>query len=70
MYGDNRLPERVALKTGLRPNLGAVSEENREITEDIIAIIMFPGLTIFDYGHVARIPVMILRQDNSVIRTK
>ena len=54
LYGDIWLLEQVAMKTGIRQDLEAVFDENREIVDDILTLAMFPYLTKFTYSRVAR----------------
>ena len=53
-YGDIWLLEQVANKVGIRQDLEAVFEGNREIVDDILTLAMFPYLTKFNYNRVAR----------------
>ena len=54
LYGDVWLLEQVAIKTGIRHDLEAVFNGNREIVDDILTLAMFPYLTKFTYSRVAR----------------
>jgi len=54
LYGDIWLLEQVAEKTGLRQDLEAVFDGNREIVDDILTLAMFPYITKFTYSRVAR----------------
>jgi transposase len=54
LYGDVWLLEHVAMKTGVRQDLEAVFNGNREIVDDILTLAMFPYLTKFTYNRVAR----------------
>jgi hypothetical protein len=54
LYGDIWLLEKVAEKTGVRRDLMAVFNEDREIVDDILTLAMFPYLTKFNYSRVAR----------------
>jgi hypothetical protein len=53
-YGDIWLLEQVAMRTGIRQDLEAVFDGNREIVDDILTLAMFPYLTKFNYSRVAR----------------
>jgi len=53
-YGDIWLLEQIAIKTGIRKDLEAVFNGNREIVDDILTLAMFPYLTKFNYSRVAR----------------
>ena len=53
-YGDIWLLENVAMKTGIRQDLEAVFNGNREIVDDILTLAMFPYLTNFTYNRVVR----------------
>jgi len=53
-YGDIWLLEQIAVKTGIRKDLEAVFEGNREIVDDILTLAMFPYVTNFNYSRVAR----------------
>ena len=54
LYGDIWLLEQVARTTGIRQDLDAVFNGNREIVDDILTLAMFPYLTKFNYSRVAR----------------
>jgi hypothetical protein len=54
LYGDIRLLEQVATKTGIQQDLESVFGGNREIVDDILTLAMFPYLTKFNYSRVAR----------------
>jgi len=54
LYGDIWLLEQIAIKTGVRQDLEAVFDGNREIVDDILTLAMFPYLTKFNYNRVAR----------------
>jgi hypothetical protein len=54
LYGDIWLLEQVAIKTGIRQDLEAVFDGNREIVDDILTLAMFPYFTKFNYSRVAR----------------
>jgi hypothetical protein len=54
LYGDIWLLEQVASKTGIRQDLEAVFNGNREIVDDILTLAMFPYVTKFTYNRVAR----------------
>ena len=54
LYGDIWLLEHVADITGIRQDLQAVFNENREIVDDILTLAMFPYLTEFNFNRVAR----------------
>lgn len=54
LYGDIWLLEQVAQTTGIRQDLEAVFNGNRELVDDILTLAMFPYLTKFTYNRVAR----------------
>jgi hypothetical protein len=54
LRGDVWLLEQIATKTGIRKDLDAVFEGNREIVDGILTLAMFPCLTKFTYNRVAR----------------
>ena len=54
LYGDVWLLEQIAMKTGIRQDLEAVFNGNREIVDDILTLAVFPYLTKFTYNRVAR----------------
>jgi hypothetical protein len=54
LYGDIWLLEQVAMKIGIRQDLEAVFDGNRELVDDILTLAMFPYLTKFNYNRVAR----------------
>jgi transposase len=54
LYGDIWLLEQIAKKTGIRQDLAAVFNGNREIVDDILTLAMFPYVTKFTYNRVAR----------------
>jgi len=54
LYGDIWLLERIAEKTGIRQDLEAVFNGNKEIVDDIITLAVFPYITKFTYNRVAR----------------
>lgn len=54
LYGDIWLLEQIAVKTGIRKDLEAVFDGNREIVDDIITLAIFPYITSFTYNRVAR----------------
>lgn len=54
LYGDIWLLEQVAIRTGVRQDLEAVFNGNRELVDDIITLSIFPYLTKFNYNRVAR----------------
>jgi len=54
LYGDIWLLEQVAAKTNIRQDLETVFNENHEIVDDILTLAMFPYITKFTYGRVAR----------------
>jgi hypothetical protein len=54
LFGDIWLLEQVALKTGVRQDLLALFDGNREIVDDILTLAMFPYLTQYTYSRVAR----------------
>jgi hypothetical protein len=54
LYGDVWLLEQVAAKTGIRHDLDAVFNGNREFVDDILTLAVFPYLTKFTYNRVAR----------------
>jgi len=53
-YGDIWLLEQIAMKTGIRQDLEATFNGNREIVDDILTLAMFPYLTKFNYSRVFR----------------
>jgi transposase len=53
-YGDIWLLEQVAAKTGIRKDLEAVFDCNRELVDDIMTLAMFSYITRFTYNRVAR----------------
>ena len=53
-YGDIWLLEQIAMKTGIRQDLEAVFDGNREIVDDILTLAMFPYITKFNYSRVAK----------------
>jgi hypothetical protein len=53
-YGDIWLLEQIATKTGIRQDLEAVFNGNREIVDDIMTLAMFPYITKFNYSRVVR----------------
>jgi transposase len=54
LYGDIWLLEQIATKTGIRQDLEAIFNGNREMADDILTLAMFPYLTQFTYNRVAR----------------
>jgi len=54
LYGDIWLLEQIAEKTGIRKDLEAVFDGNREIVDDIITLAIFPYITSYTYNRVAR----------------
>ena len=54
LYGDVWLLEQVAITTGIRQDLEAVFNGNREIVDDILTLAIFPYLSKFTYNRVAR----------------
>ena len=54
LYGDIWLLEQTAEKTGIRKDLEAVFNGNREIVDDIITLAVFPYITSYTYNRVAR----------------
>ena len=54
LYGDVWLLEQVAARTGIRKDLEAVFNGNREIVDDIFTLAIFPYITKFTYSRVAR----------------
>ena len=53
-YGDIWLLEQIAAKTGIRQDLEAVFDGNREIVNDILTLAIFPYITKFNFSRVAR----------------
>ena len=54
LYGDVWLLEQISLCTGIRQDLEAVFDGNREIVDDILTLAMFPYITKYTYSRVAR----------------
>ena len=54
LYGDIWLLEQVAAKTGIRQDIEAVFNGNREIVDDILTLAMFPYITKYTYNRVVR----------------
>jgi hypothetical protein len=54
LYGDVWLLEQVAAKTGIRQDLEAVFDGNREVVDDILTLAMFPYITKYNYSRAAR----------------
>ena len=54
LYGDIWLLEQIAEKTGIRKDLEAIFNGNREIVDDIMTLAIFPYVTSFTYNRVAR----------------
>ena len=53
-YGDVRLLEQVALKTGLRTDLMTTFHENAEMVDDVLTLAYYPYLTGNSYNRLAR----------------
>jgi len=53
-YGDIWLLERIAEKTGIRKDLEAVFDGNKEMVNDVMTLAMYPYVTGFNYNRVAR----------------
>ena len=53
-YGDIWLLQQIAEETGIRDDLMAVFDGNRELVDDILTLAMFPYITKFNYSRVAR----------------
>ena len=54
LYGDIWLLEQAAKATGIRQDIEKVFEGNKEMTDDILTLAMFPYLTQYTYNRVAR----------------
>ena len=54
LYGDVWLLEQIAKTTGIRQDLEAVFNGNREVVDDILTLAVFPYLSKFTYNRVAR----------------